>query len=56
LADCLVFEHDQTVTPLLDKSMARVPFDRFRRLVLLLMGMIAVVLIVARLCGDGTLR
>lgn len=47
---------DQIVAPLLKRSMTRVPLGRFRRLVLIPMGMIAVVLIVERLCGDGTLR
>jgi hypothetical protein len=37
------------MAPVLKKSMPRVPFDRFQRLVLLLMGLIAVVLIADRL-------
>jgi hypothetical protein len=36
------------MAPLLKKPMTRVPFDRFQRLVLLLMGMIALVLIADR--------
>lgn len=36
------------MAPILKKPMTRVPFDRFRQLVLLLMGMIALILIADR--------